>query len=59
MKNAFINNVLQSTLDFLNNKQAELLKEVLKEEYLIDIDSLEMVYNEHNKPYFKNCPSHI
>ena len=37
MKNAFINNVLQSTLDFLNNKQAELLKEVL-ERNLLEFD---------------------
>ena len=30
MKNIFINNILQSTLDFLNNEQSELLKQVLE-----------------------------
>lgn len=37
MKNIFINNILQSTLDFLNNEQSELLKDVL-EHNLLEFD---------------------
>lgn len=29
------------------------LKEIVLKEYLLDIDKLELYYNEHNKPYFK------
>lgn len=37
MKNIFINNILQSTLEFLNNEQSELLKQVL-ETNLLEFD---------------------
>ena len=56
MSKVFLRKIATSNNKILSIKAKELLKEVLKEEYLIDIDSLSMVYNEHNKPYFKNCP---
>lgn len=56
MSKVFLRKIATSNNKILSIKAKELLKEVLKEEYLIDIYSLSMVYNEYNKPYFKNCP---
>lgn len=58
-KNAYLRyhfSLLKNSHLVLSMKAWELLQEVLKEEFNLDLDSLEITENAFGKPRFENCP---